>query len=240
MGEGPARSQAKGGSENLQDRKAQAGRSRNFTNLPGGKEARRELGQDPRRGSGASRFPGSLTEEGRLGRAQKRAGARPAGAPRGEGHAARERNPSGTGPNPRAPGDTAQDPVLPLGQAEARRTQDSEDAPAAGRPELCRSAPPTPGASRPLQTLQELLRELPLELESWSLPLLLFLPVPPCAWDERGHQGTGASHDNQLPLSHTPGRGQGSSPRCTHLRISTAGPSPRRPAGRTGEEQVLG
>ena len=33
-------------------------------------------------------------------------------------------------PEPKAPRDTAQDTVLPLGQAEARRTQDSEDTPA--------------------------------------------------------------------------------------------------------------
>ena len=48
-----------------------------------------------------------------------------------------------------------------------------------------------------------------------------------------------ASQDKQLLLSCAPGRGLSSSPRCTHLRISTAGPSPRSPAGRTEEEQVL-
>ena len=41
-------------------------------------------------------------------------------------------------------GDTAQDLALPLGYAEARRTQDSKDTPAAGGPELCRLAPPRP------------------------------------------------------------------------------------------------
>ena len=41
---------------------------------------------------------------------------------------------SGAGPEPRALGDTAQDAELPLGQAEARKTQDSKDAPAARRP----------------------------------------------------------------------------------------------------------
>ena len=34
-------------------------------------------------------------------------------------------------PEPRALGDTAQDPALPPGQAEARKTQDNEDSPAA-------------------------------------------------------------------------------------------------------------
>ena len=47
-------------------------------------------------------------------------------------------------PEPRAPGDTVQDPVLPLGQAEAGRTQDSEDTPASGGPKVCRSAPLPP------------------------------------------------------------------------------------------------
>ena len=41
---------------------------------------------------------------------------------------------------------------------------------------------------------------------------------------EAGSQGTGASQDKQLPRSHAPGRGRGSSPRCTHLRIITARP----------------
>ena len=35
-------------------------------------------------------------------------------------------------PEPRASRDTAQDPVLHVGQPEARRTQDSKDTPAAG------------------------------------------------------------------------------------------------------------
>ena len=42
----------------------------------------------------------------------------------------------------------------------------------------------------------------------------------------------------RIPLNCRPGRGLGSSPRCTHLRISTAGLSPRRPAGRTGENST--
>ena len=40
--------------------------------------------------------------------------------------------PGAQAPDPKVPGDTAQDPVLPLGQADARRTQDSKDAPVAG------------------------------------------------------------------------------------------------------------
>ena len=65
------RSWANRGGKSLQDRRAQARRSRNFKNLhrilPGGKGACRELEQDPRRGSGAPRFPGSLEEEGHPG-----------------------------------------------------------------------------------------------------------------------------------------------------------------------------
>ena len=55
------------------------------------------------------------------------------------------------GPGAQGAGDTAQDLVLPLGQAEAGRPQGSQDAPATGHPELCRSVP-CPGASRPLRT----------------------------------------------------------------------------------------
>ena len=85
---------------------------------------------------------------------------------------------------------------------------------------------------------QKLLQDLTPELQAWPPPVVFFL-VSSCSWEGWGRKGTGASQDKQLPLSRAPGRGRGSSPRCTHLRISTAGPSPRRPAGRTGDEQVL-
>ena len=55
------RSQAKARQERLQDGKAQTGRIRNLTNIPGWKGTHRELRQDPRMGSGAPKFPGSLT-----------------------------------------------------------------------------------------------------------------------------------------------------------------------------------
>ena len=55
------RNQAKARQQSLQDRKAQSWRRRNFNNLPGWKSARRELGQHPRRGSGAFRFLESLS-----------------------------------------------------------------------------------------------------------------------------------------------------------------------------------
>ena len=59
-----------------------------------------------------------------------------AGAPGGGGCAARERDCSRAGPGSQGAGDTAQD-------RRRGRAQDSEDSPAAGCPELCRSAPPT-------------------------------------------------------------------------------------------------
>ena len=65
----------------------------------------------------------------------------------------REHNSSSAGPRPRVPGDTAQDPVLALGQVEYRRARESEDAPVAGRPLAVQIRdPPTAGAFRPVQT----------------------------------------------------------------------------------------
>ena len=58
----------KGSSGGLRDRKAQLWRSGNLKNLtrifPDGKVLSREIGQNPRRGREASRFPESLLEEG--------------------------------------------------------------------------------------------------------------------------------------------------------------------------------
>ena len=51
-------------------------------------------------------------------------------------------------PEPRAPGDTAQDPVLPPGQAEAGRAQDSKDAPAPAE----QTSSPAPQSLQALQT----------------------------------------------------------------------------------------
>ena len=52
--------------------------------------------------------------------------------------------PAAQAQDPRAPGGRGQDPAAPPGQAEVGRAQDSKDAPAAGCPELYRSAPPDP------------------------------------------------------------------------------------------------
>ena len=87
-------------------------------------------------------------------------------------------------PEPSVLGDTAHDPALHPGQAEAERTQGSKDAPASGRPELCRSAPPPRSIEAPADwELQWLLLELTLGLESWQQPLLLFLLVSLCFGD---------------------------------------------------------
>ena len=129
------------------------GRSRSFTNHPGQKGAGRELGQDPRRGSGAPRFPGALIQDLRPG-GERATHHEPSSlnvcspCPAGpweqlrqwlrwwlcmEG-AARPQERDSSGECPRVLGGTAQDWVLPWGQAEAGRTQVSEDTPAAGRP----------------------------------------------------------------------------------------------------------
>ena len=67
-----------------------------------------------------------------------------------------------------------------------------------GASKLCRSASPTPGASRPLQTgrLRWFLQELTPELESWPPPVGLFLPVSPCAWDRAGPREQGPHRVN--------------------------------------------
>ena len=84
---------------------------------------------------------------------------------------------------PRALGDTAQDPAIPPGQAEARRAQDSKDAPAAGRPPAVQISAPRPQSNQfPVDwMLWELLLELTPGLGTWPPPLLLLLLLSPCA-----------------------------------------------------------
>ena len=60
------------------------------------------------------------------------------------GHGPGNTIPAAQALEPCVPGHTAQDPVLPLGQVEAGRTQDSKDAPAAGRPSRADQRPPPP------------------------------------------------------------------------------------------------
>ena len=106
---------------------------------------------------------------------------------------------------------------------------------------LCRSGPPLPWEHPDLCGLGAAVVTAGADSRAGELATASGV-VPPgvtLCLGGAGPQGTGVSHDKQLPLSRAPGRGWGISPRCTHLRVSTAGPSPRRPAGRTGEEQVL-
>ena len=197
-------------------------RSGSFPNLPGRKGALGELGRIPG-GRGCLRLPGALTEEVRPGgegathrrqlpkglqRARGAPGAAPAVAPRGGGCAAPGAIPAAQARG-RCAGDTAQDPALPPGQAEAGRTQGGEDAPAAPRPRAVQGGDPGPGpglgdGGRPCG-------ERPPGLESWPPPGLFLLChlVPGMKW---GHQGAGASQDKQLTLSRAPGSGQAAPP----------------------------
>ena len=56
----------------------------------------------------------------------------------------RERYSNSTGPGAQAAGDTAQDLALPLGQAEARRAQESKGTPAARQPRADHISGPCP------------------------------------------------------------------------------------------------
>ena len=123
---------------------------------------------------------------------------------------------------PQIPGhrsDTAQDPAFPPppGQAEAGRAQESEDSPAARRPQAVQISALLP--SPPMKHLGHCGLgdcgsygvKLTLELETWPPPVLLFLLVSPCAW-EGGLQGIEASRGQQLPPSPAPAGGWAAPP----------------------------
>ena len=123
------------------------------------------------------------------------------------------------------------------GTGAAGRAQDSEDPPAAWCPQAVQiSSPDPPEASGPVRTVRlgGYWGVLTAGLETWPPPMWLFLFVSPCAW-EGWSPGTEASWGQQRPLilapRHLP---QVHTPENQH-----SSPSPRRPAGRTGEEQVL-
>ena len=94
------------------------------------------------------------------------------------------------------------------------RTQDSEDAPATGHTWAVQVSATNTQCCQALADweLQDLMWELTFGLESWPLPVLLFLPSHLAPGLEWGGQGTWASQDKQLPGSRAPGRGWGSSP----------------------------
>ena len=158
-GRGPTRSQAEPLSECPQDRKALTQRSRSFTNLPGQKGTPKELDQYPRKGRDALRLPGALIEGERTthqpsslkGCSSGKVGPR-SSLDSSSGSRSNQKGLSGPGsaipaaqaPDPRTLGDTAQDLVLPSGQAEAGGTKDSQDVPATGRPRAVQIGSPLP------------------------------------------------------------------------------------------------
>ena len=146
--------------------------------------------------------------------------------------------PAAQAPDPRGVSGHSRHPALLLGQAEEGRAQDSEKSPGARCPQAVQVSAPLRGSIKAvlLGDYGSYCWELTLGLENRPLPVLFFLLVSLCAWEGQGRQGTETSRGEQLPLNPAPGRGWGISPRYTHLRISIAGPSPRRPAGRTGEK----
>ena len=141
-----------------QDRRTPSWRSRSFTNLPPAERPGQGVRAGPQEGGDAHRLPRTLTDTcagGRVRRAPYRAvaparlelGAAQRGS--GGGSTAGSPNPTAQAREHWAPG-TQHSPGSGLhpGQAEARRAQDSKDAPAPSRADK-RSRP---GASRPLQT----------------------------------------------------------------------------------------
>ena len=116
-----------------------------------------------------------------------------------------------------------------------------ENPPGPGHLQAVRFSTPEPAGSIQASVdweLRELLPALTPGLESWPPPVGLLLLVKPCAWEGPGFQGTQASWDKQCPLSpHLAGVGQ--LPQVHTLRISTAGPSPRRPEERQGKSTFL-
>ena len=94
-----------------------------------------------------------------------------------------ESDSSNAGPGAQGTRRHSSGPAIPLGQLGAGKTQDSEDAPATAHPRAVQvSAPHIRSIQGPTDwELQELLRELTPGLESWTPPVLLFLPMSPCA-----------------------------------------------------------
>ena len=95
--------------------------------------------------------------------------------------------------------DKAGDPAVPLGQAEVRRAQDSENSPAAGCPQAVQVTAPVlaPEAPRPVRTGRLWLvthSELTPELEVWQPHWCCSSCVAVCLGGV-GRQGTEASRD---------------------------------------------
>ena len=140
-----------------------------------------------------------------------------------------------TGPRAQGAGGHSPGSGAPPGQAEAGRTQDSQVAPAPGRPELYRSAGPPLEHPGPC-TLGAAVVTAGADSRAAQLAAPTVV-VPPGVTLYLG-LSRGLT-DKQLPLSHTPGRGLGSSPGA-HTRQSAqqAPPSEDQLEGQ-GKSKVL-
>ena len=150
-----------------------------------------------------------------------------------------------TGPRAQGAGGHSPGSGAPPGQAEAGRTQDSQVAPAPGRPELYRSAGPPLEHPGPC-TLGAAVVTAGADSRAAQLAAPTVV-VPPGVTLYLG-LSRGLT-DKQLPLSHTPGRGLGSSPGAhtwawAAPQVHTpenqhSRPLPQRPARRSGERQGI-
>ena len=140
--------------------------------------------------------------------------------------------PAAQAPDPRAPGDTAQDAALPLGKGRGGEgTGEQGFSSRRVPPSWADKHPPTLGASRPVWETAVVTAGANsgagrLDAASVVVPpgvTLCLGSIPGIPTREQGPHRIKSPHCEL----------------CTHLRISTADPSPRRPAVRTGEEQVL-
>ena len=173
----------------------------------------KKTGQNHRRGSGASRFPESLTEEvhpresttqtvAKLGKGLEHAPSRALG----EAQAAApnggpvpcclwepqtwECDSSSAGPESQGTEQT-HPRVLHSDQNRQRQGGQRTKTLLPPAPSSCADQHPHPRSIRTVWTgrLQQLLQQLTPELESWPMPELLFLLVSPCAWDTVGPPG---------------------------------------------------
>ena len=116
-------------------------------------------------------------------------------------------------PDPRVPGDTAQNPVLPLGQAEAGKTQSSKDTPATQRPGALQISARPRRIQAPADW-ETVVVTAGAESRAGELAAITVV-VPPdvtLCLGESSSQGTEASQDKQLPQSCAPGMERGISP----------------------------
>ena len=103
-------------------------------------------------------------------------------------------------PDARAVGDTVQNPVLPSGQAEAGRAQDSEDTPAAGHPRVVQTSASYPRSIQASTEWETVV--VTMGADSRAGELNAATVVPPCVTlclGGSGCQVTEASQDKQLP-----------------------------------------